>query len=102
LAYQRLNLIEQATVDFEQAIQIEPQDHEDWHGRGIGFAELQQYEDARVSFNNATKLKPDFYEAWRLHGITLANLGKHKESLNSIERAIQYLCRLEKLNRLRT
>jgi tetratricopeptide (TPR) repeat protein len=89
LAYQRLNLIEQATVDFEQAIQIEPQDHEDWHGRGIGFAELQQYEDALVSFNNATKLKSDFYEAWRLRGITLGNLERYPEALTSVDKAIK-------------
>ena len=89
LAYQRLNLIEQATVNFEQAIQIEPQDHEDWHGQGIAFAELQQYKDALACFNKATKLKPDFYEAWRLRGITLGNLDRYPEALTSVDKAIK-------------
>jgi len=89
LAYRYLSLIEQATIDFKQAIEIEPQNHEDWHGRGIAFAELQQYKDALACFNKATKLKSNFYTAWMHHGITLANLDCYNDSLASIKTAIK-------------
>jgi CHAT domain-containing protein/tetratricopeptide (TPR) repeat protein len=89
LTYQNLNLSEQANKDFEQVLQISPQDYEDWTGRAISLDELGRHEDSLAAYDNALKFKPDFHYAWNGRGIALGNLGRMEEAIASFDHALK-------------
>ncbi|OUL19000.1 hypothetical protein BV372_33705, partial [Nostoc sp. T09] len=72
---------EAAIAAYEQAINIQPDQHEVWYNKGIALSALGRYEDAIVSYDKALEIKPDKQKAWCNHGIALWNLGRYKEAL---------------------
>jgi len=89
LVYRGLKLEEPATADFEQALQLEAQTHEDWRGRGLALYELKRYEEAIVSCDKALEISPDYYYAWIFRGIALYDLGKYQEVIASYDKALE-------------
>ena len=89
LTYKQLNLSEQANKDFEQVLQILPQDHEDWTGRAISLSELGRHEDSLAACEKAISIKSDYHLAWLNKGCALSDLGRYEEAIASYDNALK-------------
>ena len=81
--YRHLNEKEQAKIDCDRAISIEPQDDKDWLGRGDAFYLLRQYERALTSYDKAIELKPDSHLAWKNRGDVLFSLDRYERAISA-------------------
>jgi tetratricopeptide (TPR) repeat protein len=80
---------EEAITSFDNALNIKPDDHTLWFGRGLMLDYLGRYEEAIVSYDEALKFKPDDYEAWYKRGIALSQLGRLEEAIASFDNALK-------------
>lgn len=80
---------EAAISDFDQALQIDDQNHRAWHYRGRAMADMGQYKLATESYDKALKLEPSYYKVWYYSAISLYKLGESKKALTSINKAIK-------------
>ena len=49
---------------YDKAIEINPDHHIGWYGRGNALRELKQYDDAIAAYRKSIEMKPDFFWAW--------------------------------------
>jgi tetratricopeptide (TPR) repeat protein len=78
-----------AIASWDQALEIKPDYHEAWNGRGIALDDLGRYEEAIASFDQALEFKPDFHQAWNNRGIALDDLGRYEEAIASFDQALE-------------
>jgi tetratricopeptide (TPR) repeat protein len=53
-----------AIASYDKALEIKPDFHEAWNGRGIALDNLGRYEEAIASWDRALEIKPDDHEAF--------------------------------------
>ena len=80
---------EGAIASFDRAIEIKPDDHQAWYGRGLALSNLRRYEEVIASYDRAIEIKPDNHEVWNNQSIALENLGRYEEATASIKRAVE-------------
>jgi tetratricopeptide (TPR) repeat protein len=78
-----------AVASFDEAIEIKPDYHEAWYGRGFALGNLGRYEEAVASFDEAIKIKPDHADACNNRGFALHNLGRYEEAVASFDEAVK-------------
>ncbi len=88
-AYADLGQYEQAIADYNQAIQINPQDAEAYNNRGIAYADLGQYEQATADYNQALQINPQLAEAYYNRGNAYYDLGQYEQAIADYTQAIQ-------------
>ena len=81
-----------AIVDFDQAIQLEPDYAQAYNDRGFAKYKLGAYEAAVVDLNKAIQFKADYAEAYLRRGI--ANIRLHR--INEARMDFQTALRLAK------
>ncbi|KYC37701.1 hypothetical protein WA1_04055 [Scytonema hofmannii PCC 7110] len=79
---------EKAIVAYEKALEIRPDLHEAWFGKGFAQGELKRYSDAIASYDKAIALKPDKHEAWNNRGTALDELQRYNDAIASYDKAI--------------
>jgi tetratricopeptide (TPR) repeat protein len=84
---------EEALIDFEISIDLDPEDAFAYLNRGRTYYSLSYYEEALQDFYYTTKLNPDRYNHDGFHwsGMTLQALGMYKEAIESFSRALSAL-----------
>jgi tetratricopeptide (TPR) repeat protein len=87
--YHRLGQNEQAIVEYQHAIAINPLDPNAFIGRGDAYAALGQHQSALADYNEAVRLGPDYPRAYSSRGELLAEIGQEEQSLADLDRAIQ-------------
>ena len=78
-----------AIASFDQALEIKPDFHEAWNGRGVALGNLGRLEEAIASWDRALEIKPDDHEAWYNRGIALRNLGRDEKAIASYDQALE-------------
>jgi tetratricopeptide (TPR) repeat protein len=86
-AYIAIGQFEKAFDDFNEAIDIRPEDPSLRMFRGICHYKLGEYSDAMVDYESAIKSKPDF--AAPLNGIAWLLAAAHDDSMRDGKRAVQ-------------
>jgi tetratricopeptide (TPR) repeat protein len=80
---------DKAVAAFEQAIQLNPNSHYAYYGKGLTLSMQDKYQQARDAFKQATKLAPSFSPAWRYLSNTLKQLKQYPQALNAYDQAIK-------------
>jgi tetratricopeptide (TPR) repeat protein len=84
-----LGRYEEALINDERAIELNPNYHKAWNGRGYDLTDLERYEEAIASYDKAIQIKPDYHLAWNNRGNALDSLGRYEEAIASYDKAIQ-------------
>lgn len=80
---------EQAIVQYNNALNIDPNFSEAWAFKGEALMHIGNYTEALASFDNALYLKNDSAEVWLNHGYVLGKLYRYKEALESYNESIR-------------
>ncbi len=80
---------ELALVNFDQAIQINPEYTSAYYERGLTHTKLQQYIQALTDFARVLQLNPDNAQAYASRGVVYTRLKRYQEALADYDWAIQ-------------
>jgi tetratricopeptide (TPR) repeat protein len=87
--YHRLGQDEQAVVEYNRAIEINPLDPNAYIGRGDCRVSLGDHEQALADYNEAIRLGPDHSRAYSSRGKLLEAMGQDAKAETDYDRAIQ-------------
>jgi tetratricopeptide (TPR) repeat protein len=79
-----------ALTDYDQAIKLDPTNHEYLLNRGLIKEKLSDYEGAYRDYTKAITIRPTFDKAWLNRGNLLLRRGKLKEAIEDYSVAITY------------
>jgi tetratricopeptide (TPR) repeat protein/S1-C subfamily serine protease len=85
----RFSKSDEATIAFDRAIQLNPNSHYAYYGKGLALKEQYEEQQAKNAFQQATKLNSSFYPAWREMGDMLNELEQYPEAIKAYSKAIQ-------------
>ena len=74
---------------FNQALDIEPDNHELLYGRAYALREQQQYEETLEILNKITRLQPDFKWAWYDIGLIYGLQDQYQKSIEAYTEALR-------------
>lgn len=83
------NNIQSAYVEFQKALEFNPNDKEALNALGLVHLKFEDFQKARESFIKATTVDPNFSEAHNNLGITYIKMGKWSDAVNSFKAALQ-------------
>lgn len=83
-----LGRYEEALINAEKAIELNPDYHKAWNIKGWDLDGLGRHEAAITSYDQAIKLKPNHYAAWNNRGISLSDLGRYEAAIASYDQAL--------------
>jgi membrane protease YdiL (CAAX protease family) len=78
---------EEAAREYQQCVDLDPEDFEAALGIGYCFGHLRRYEEAVAAFEKARLLRPESYDANFWLGLSLTRLGRFNEAVAPLERA---------------
>ncbi len=88
--FDELKKYEEAIIDFDKAIELNPNNAGAWALRGKAKVNLQKYEEVIVDFDKAIELNPSIIaEAWALRGGAKINLQRYEEAIADFDKAIE-------------
>ncbi len=79
---------EQAEAEYRRAIELEPQDAENYRRLGQVYEKNNQKEEALAAFQTAVSLEPDYYRAHLELGAYHFNRGDYMQALGPLKRAV--------------
>jgi tetratricopeptide (TPR) repeat protein len=79
-----------ALMNFEKAIDLQPDFFEAWYFHGFSLNRLGRYEEAIASFGEALQREPNDFQIWNEHGFALKNPGRDEEAIASYDKALQH------------
>src|ERR687886_655861 len=77
-----------AIADFNQALQIDPNDADTYYNRGYAQHTLGRYDQALADYTQAIQLNPTFAEAFYNRGLSRFNLKNYKEAIDDLNQAV--------------
>jgi type IV pilus assembly protein PilF len=83
------NNIQSAYVEFQKALEFNPDDKEALNALGLVHLKFEDFQKARETFIKATTLDPNFSEAHNNLGITYIKIGKWSDAVNSFKAALK-------------
>lgn len=83
------NQYQEAINAYNNALQIKPDYHFAWKGKGDALLDLGKYEEAIAAYEQAIIIKPDYYSAWNNKGIALKNLGMYEEAVAAYNQVLK-------------
>lgn len=86
--YRRKGELSQALRDFGWAIELDPNDVENYDFRGDVFVEQGEYTRAIEDYNTAIRIKPNYPPAYYARGQAYEKLGRKDDAISSYRRAI--------------
>ena len=89
VALVRLDKLQEATGQFEQALRIEPEYAVAHNSLGVVFIRLGRTQEAITQLEQAVRIKPEFAEAHNNLGIALERAGRVQEALRHFEQALR-------------
>lgn len=79
---------EQALVNLNKAVAIQPQSNAAWVLRGVVLIHLDRYQEALDSCDRALEIDSSDSQAWLFRGAALNHLGRYKECYNSYDKSL--------------
>ncbi len=89
MVQEMLENLEQASADYNKAIEINPKYANAYNNRGNIKSKRADFKGAIKDYNRAIELNSLFVEAYCNRGIAEENLGDHHEALEDFDRAIE-------------
>ncbi len=89
LAYLELQDYIAASIDFSEAIRLEPTNAQHYFYRGVALAKRGLAERAIASYDEAIRLNPNYAEAYFNRSVTNSQLGKSAEAARDRAKALQ-------------
>ena len=80
---------ERAIADFDQAIELKPDDADAYFNRGVVYYYKGDYDHAIAEYDQAIKLKPDYPAAYNNRGLAYADKGDYERAIADFDRAIE-------------
>lgn len=80
--------LQQALKTFEQAIEIQPDLHSAWYGKGRTLEALNRNQEALVALDKTIQLQRNFYYALQARGDLLRDLNRRQEAIASYNQII--------------
>lgn len=80
-----------AFVEFQKAVQIEPDNKDIVYNLGIVYLRLEDNENAKQYFLKAVKLDPKFADAYNNLGVTYMQLGQWRDAVGAFQKALANL-----------
>jgi type IV pilus assembly protein PilF len=91
MAYLNEGKIQLAFVEFQKAVQIEPDNKDIDYNLGIVYLQLEDNENAKQYFLKAVKLDPKFADAYNNLGVTYMQLGQWRDAVGAFQKALANL-----------
>jgi type IV pilus biogenesis/stability protein PilW len=91
MAYLNEGKIQLAFVEFQKAIQVEPNNKDIAYNLGITYLQLEDYENAKLYFLKAVTLDPKFADAYNNLGVTYMQLQQWREAVRAFQKALANL-----------
>ena len=79
---------QEAIIEFDMAINLNPHDPYSHHWRGVAKYNLGRYEEAITDFDEATTQNPNDILAYYNRGLAKHNLGRYEEAITDFDEAI--------------
>lgn len=89
LSYFNENKIQMAYVEFQKAIELNPDDKEVLNALGVVYLQFDDLQKAEGSFLKAIKVDSSFSEAHNNLGATYGRMGRWSDAINSFKAAIK-------------
>jgi|GEM_PF-2018428 len=83
-----LSRYEEALLDYDKAIELDPDVATAYNNRGSVKNKLQRYEDALLDYDKAIDLDPTLASAYNNRGLAKINLNRYEEALLDLDKAI--------------
>ena len=80
---------EEALVDHDKAIDLNPQYAEAYNNRGNTKADLQRYEEVLADYDKAIELDPQYANAYFNRGKTKHKQGRYEEAIKDYDKALE-------------
>jgi tetratricopeptide (TPR) repeat protein len=80
---------EQAIHAFKEAIRLNPEDADAWHGVGVAHELLEQFEESTSDFKQAVKYAPDNKTFWLSLGFAYSARNKNEDALSALQEAVE-------------
>lgn len=87
-AFLNENNLQKAYVEFQQAIQLNPDDKTYYYAMGYVYVGLGKLKDAVEAYNNAIKIDPAYGEAFNSLGAVYGKMEKWDEAINEYKKAL--------------
>ena len=81
--------LEQAIVEYDEAIRLDPQFALGYAHRGWTYAQLDQNQQAFQDFDEAIRLDPELAPAYLFRGSVYAGLGQYHQAIQDFDQAIR-------------
>lgn len=78
-----------AIEDFENAIELNPNDPESYHYWGVVYARRDKLNHAIKKFSEAIKIDSCYADAYKMRGLAYSDIGKHKKAIKDYSKAIK-------------
>lgn len=91
VAHWRMNQSEQALVDFNQAIELNPQYPQVYNNMGNVLIDLNRHQEAVAAYSKAIEFAPTYGVAYSNRASAEFELGDIKGALNDFDAAVRYL-----------
>jgi Lipoprotein NlpI, contains TPR repeats len=76
-----------ALGDYNKAVEINPDNYQTYHNRGILFIQTGKYENALKDFDACLEKYPNFVWAMEKRAEVLGKLGRHREAQRDLNKA---------------
>jgi superkiller protein 3 len=80
--------LEEATADYDKALEFKLDDHEAWYNRGIALGNLGRLEEAIASCDKALEINPDYHPAFYNKACYYALQSQIDQAIQNLQQAI--------------
>ena len=94
ISYYQKGEYDQAILDFDKALQINPMNAEAYNNRGSVYGEKGRYDQAISDFCKALEISPMYAEAYYNRGVTYNRRGQSDQAILDFEKALEINPRL--------
>ena len=81
--------LEEAIVEYNEAISLDPELAEAYSNRGIVYVNKGEYDKATAAFDRAIELDPQVADAYLGRGLAYGSKGEYDKALSDLEKCIE-------------
>lgn len=89
VSYSTDNKFQMAYVEFQKALELNPNDKEAWNALGLVYIAFEDFQKAKESFKKAVAIDPNFSEAYNNLGVTHSRMGNWSDAVSAFKAALK-------------
>ncbi|HOT07982.1 MAG TPA: tetratricopeptide repeat protein [Methanotrichaceae archaeon] len=87
----QMNRLDEAVEAFDEALRINPAEHDIWRSRGDALSSMGKYNESIDAYERAIELEPGDYGVWECLGDVLEIQGKREAAINAYRKSIELI-----------